>query len=207
MTEEEWGVYQRGMRAGIEMPAQWVARHLPLPRTARQMLDLGGAHGYFSVAICRRYPELRATILDLPEAIKHAAPLLAKEDMGDRVIHRAGNALTEDLEAEVYDLVFMAALVHHFDDGTNRQLMQRIGRALRPGGLVAIWEPVRQDPDGHIRQIGALFDLFFGFFSEAGTWSATEVAAWFQEAGLKALKPRSPRMMSGLALHVGRKPA
>jgi 2-polyprenyl-3-methyl-5-hydroxy-6-metoxy-1,4-benzoquinol methylase len=207
MTEEEWGIYQRGMRSGLEMPAQWVARHLPLARAARQMLDIGGAHGYFSVAICRRYPELRATVLDLPEAIKHAAPLLAKEGMGDRVSHRAGNALTEDLGTEIYDLVFMAAVVHHFDDRTNRQLMQRVGRALRPGGLVAIWEPERQDADGKIRQIGALFDLFFGFFSEAGTWSATEVAAWFQEAGLEAQKPRSPWMMSGLALHVARKPA
>src|SRR5262249_24558613 len=42
MTEEEWAVYQRGMRSGIEMPAHWVAHHLPLPHTARQMLDIGG---------------------------------------------------------------------------------------------------------------------------------------------------------------------
>ena len=207
MTDEEWGIYQRGMRSGIEMPAQWIARHLPLPRTARQMLDIGGAHGYFSVAICRRYPELRSTILELPQAIQHAAPLLAQEGMGDRIIHRAGNALTEDLGSEVYDLVFMAAVVHHFDDHTNRQLMQHIGRALRPGGLVAIWEPVRQDPAGKIQQIGGLLDLFFGFFSAAGTWSAAEVAAWFQHAGLEALSPRSPWMMSGLELHLGRKPA
>jgi hypothetical protein len=52
MTEEEWGVYQRGMRSGIELPAEWVARKLPLPRGARAMLDIGGSHGYFSVALC-----------------------------------------------------------------------------------------------------------------------------------------------------------
>jgi Dimerisation domain/Helix-turn-helix domain of resolvase len=34
MTDEEWGIYQRGMRSGIEMPAHWVARHLPMPRAA-----------------------------------------------------------------------------------------------------------------------------------------------------------------------------
>jgi hypothetical protein len=110
MTEEEWGIYQRGMRSGIAMNAHWVARHLPLPRGAREMLDIGGSHGYFSVAICRRHPELRSTILDLPEAIKHAAPLLAKEGMGDRVVHRAGNALSDDLGTETYDIVFMAAV-------------------------------------------------------------------------------------------------
>ena len=207
MTDEEWGVYQRGMRSGIEMPAQWVAKHLPLLRSARQMLDIGGAHGFFSVAICRRYPRLRATILDLPEAIEHAAPLLATEGMGERVIHQAGDALTEDLGTAAFDLIFMAAVVHHFDDGTNRKLMRRISRALRPGGIVAIWEPVRQDPAGKIRQIGGLLDLFFGFFSEAGTWSAAEIASWFREAGLQAQKARSPFMMPDLALHVGLKPA
>jgi SAM-dependent methyltransferase len=207
MTDEEWGIYQRGMRSGIEMMAHWVARHLPLPRTARHMLDVGGSHGYFSVAICRRHPRLRSTILELPEAIKHAAPLLAQEGMGERVVHRAGNALTEDLGTEEYDLVFMAAVAHHFDATTNQQLMRRIARALRPGGIVAIWEPVRQDRDGRIHQIGGLLDLFFGFFSEAGTWSRIEVASWFREAGLEALRPRSPRMAPDLALHVGRRPA
>ena len=170
------------------------------------MLDIGGSHGYFSVAICRRYSQLRATILELPDAIKHAAPLLAKEGMGDRVVHRAGNALTEDLGREVYDLVFMSAVVHHFDETTNHQLMRRIAQALRPGGIVAIWEPVRQDRAGKIRQIGGLLDLFFGFFSEAGTWSRAEVAGWFRESGLKAYKARSPRMTPDLALHIGQRP-
>ena len=77
--------------------------------------------------------------------------------------------------------------------------------ALRPGGVVAIW--VRQDRACKIRQIGGLLDLFFGFFSEAGTWAAAEVAGWCREAGLEAQKPRSPRMMPDLALHIGRKPA
>ena len=207
MTEEDWGIYQRGMRSGIAMNAHWVARHLPVPRAARQMLDIGGAHGYFSVAICRRYPELRSTILELPEAIKHAAPLLAKEGMGDRVIHQAGNALTEALGTEAYDVVFMSAVVHHFDGATNQQLIGRIARALRPGGIVAIWEPVRQEAAGQIRQIGGLLDLFFGFFSEAGTWSRADVAGWFREAGLAARKARSPRLTPDLALHIGQRPA
>ena len=85
MTEEEWGVYQRGMRSGIEIPAQWVAKHLPLPRNARQMLDIGGAHGFFSVAICRRYPRLRATIVDLPHAIAHSLFGQQRRGVLDRV--------------------------------------------------------------------------------------------------------------------------
>ena len=207
MTKEEWGIYQRGMRSGVGLPANWVARHLPLPKTARVMLDIGGSHGFFSVAICRRYPQLCATILELPEAIKHAAPLLEKEGMGDRIRYREGNALTDELGVDEYDLVFMAAVVHHFDDATNRQLIKLVARALRPGGIVAIWEPLRQDRAGKIRQLGGLMDLFFGLFSEAGTWAAAEIAGWHKGAGLESPKPK--RMMFGpdLALHIGRKPA
>ena len=84
---------------------------------------------------------------------------------------------------------------------------QRIGRALRPDGIVAIWEPVRQDSTGEIRQVGGLMDLFFGFFSEAGTWSAAEIASWFREAGLHSAKVQRPWLMPDLALHSARKPA
>ena len=187
MTDEEWGVYQRGMRSGIEMLAQWVARRLPMPRAATEMLDIGGSHGYWSVALCRRHPRLRSTVLDLPQAIRHAAPLLAREGMGDRVVHRAGDALTDDLGSDAYDLVFLAAVVHHFDEETNRELMRRIARALRPGGIVAVWEPLRQDTADNVRQIGGLLDLFFGFFSQAGTWSSEEIADWQRGAGLVPL--------------------
>jgi len=205
MTAKDWGIYQRGMRSGVAFPANWVARHLPLPKNARTVLDIGGGHGFFSVAICHRHAQLRATILELPEAIKHAALLLEKEGMGDRVRHQAGNALTDDLGVDQYDLVFMAALVHHFDDETNRQLIKRVARALRPAGIVAIWEPLRQDRAGKVRQLGGLMDLFFGLFSEAGTWSAEEIAGWYQGAGLTPQKPKRMWFGPDLALHIGRK--
>jgi SAM-dependent methyltransferase len=207
MTEEEWGVYQRGMRSGIEFPANWVARKLSLPKTVRTMLDIGGAHGFFSVAICRRYPQLHSTILELPQAIQHAAPLLAKENLGDRIVYQEGDVLTADLGVECYDLVLLAAVVHHFDAETNRELMRRIARALRPSGIVAIWEPLRQDRTGKIRQLGGLMDLFFGLFSQAGTWSADEIANWYKGAGLEPRKPKRMWFGPDLALHVGQKPA
>ena len=82
MTDEEWGIYQRGMRSGVALPANWIARKLSLPSTARAMLDIGGSHGYFSVALCRRISQLHSTLLELPQAIRHAAPLLEQEGMG-----------------------------------------------------------------------------------------------------------------------------
>ena len=52
--------------------------------------------------------------------------------MGDRVIHRAGDALTDDLGSDAYDLVFLSAVVHHFDEDTNQGLMRRIDGTRSP---------------------------------------------------------------------------
>jgi hypothetical protein len=47
-------------------------------------------------------------------------------------------------------------------------------------------------------------DLFFGLFSEAGTWSADEIASWYRDAGLKLQKPKRMWFGADLALLVGR---
>jgi SAM-dependent methyltransferase len=184
LTDEEWGLYQRGMRSGIDVMAHEVARRLKIRPGATRMLDIGGSHGYFSVSLCRRHKSLSSVILDLPQAIPHAAPVLAKEGMGDRVVHRAGDALKDDLGRQQYDLIFIGSLVHHFDDATNRALVKRCAAALRPAGVLALYDAVRLDPGRGVSQIGGLLDLFFGVISKSGTWSGDEMASWQRDAGL-----------------------
>lgn len=75
---------------------------MPVPPKAQTMLDIGGSHCYFSVASCRRRAGLRAVVLDLPQAVEQAAPLLEAEGMGERVTlearHAAANARTKPAE-------------------------------------------------------------------------------------------------------------
>jgi SAM-dependent methyltransferase len=189
LSSDDWGLYQRGMRATSSTWAPEVGKRTPVPKGAKDMLDIGGSHGLLSAAICRRHLDLRSVVLDLPEAVEHAAPLLARENMGDRVVHRAGNALTDDLGTEAWDLVFVSSLVHHFDEATNRALAKRIARALRPGGIFVIQEHFRPATPQQAGQIGALLDLFFALTSQAGTWSFEEMAGWQREAGLTPRKP------------------
>jgi SAM-dependent methyltransferase len=189
LSDEEWGVYQRGMRALVGFQAPEVARRTPVPEGARDMLDVGGSHGYLSVVLCKRHPGLRSVILDLPEAVKHAAPILAKEGMGDRVTHRVGDALKDDLGTEAWDLIFMANLVHHFDDATNRFLIQRAANALRPGGYLVILDVIRPSSPKQTGQAILLVDLYCANTSTSGAWSFEEMTAWEQAAGLQPMKP------------------
>lgn len=200
-----WNRYQRGMRALASISAQEVAKRLPVPAGATTMLDIGGSHGYYSVCVCRRYDGLRATILDLPEAVEHAAPILAREGMGDRVSHRAGNALSDEIGHDAWDVVFLSQLVHHFTDEQNRSLMRRIAQALKPGGVCVLLDTLRPaTPDG-AGGIGAVLDLYFAATSRSGTWPLETMQAWQSDAGLAVGTPIHLRTLPGAAMVLGRK--
>ena len=202
MTPEQWALYQRGMADVARLGTPEQARRIPVPRGARDLLDIGGSHGLLAAALCRKHPGLRAVVLDLPEAVEHAAPILFREEMEERVIHRPGDALQDDLGAEAWDVVLLSNLAHHFDEATNRELARRIARALRPGGVFAIVEIVRRESPTEGGQIGALFDLYFALTSESGTWSFEEMAAWQREAGLRPRKPVRLRRSPGFGIQI-----
>ena len=206
MSGADWGLYQRGMRSNAGVLAQLLVPRIPVPGGATDMLDIGGSHGFFSVGLCRRHPGLRATVLDLPQAVEHARPLLDAEGMGERVQLRAGDALTEDLGREAYDLIFMMSLVHHFDEATNRDLIARCARALRPGGVVVIGDSVRlpaHESDG----LNAFFDLYFAMTSRSGLWTFTEMAEWQRAAGLRPRRAITLPMSKGAGLQAADKAA
>jgi len=188
MQPDDWAIYQKGMRSLAGLSADEVARRLKVPAGARTMLDLGGSHGYYSVALCRRHPGLTSTIIDLPAAVKMAEPILLRENMGDRIRYRPADVLTADL-GEGQDLVFVSQLVHHFSADANHDLMARIARVLRPGGVVAVLEIIRPRLPGATGQTGAVLDLFFAAVSASGSWSLAEMAGWQREAGLRVRRP------------------
>jgi SAM-dependent methyltransferase len=205
LPDEHWPIYQAGMRAVASALAPELARRLPVRRGAETMLDIGGSHGYYSVSLCRRHDGLRAVVLDLPEAVTAAAPLLAAEGMGDRVVHRAGNALTDDLGSDAYDVVLISQLAHHFSDEQNRALAERVARALRPGGIYAIVDAFRPATPKDAGQIGALLEFYFALTSQSGTWTPDEMADWQRRAGLQTRRPLRFRTAPGAGAQIATK--
>ncbi len=205
MAAGERDLYHRGMRALAGMAGAEAARRMPVPRDARRMIDLGGSHGHFAAEIVRRHPGLAAEVMDLPDAIEAAAPLLAAEGLGERLVHRAGDAVTAELGTEQYDLVLMSNLAHHLDAEQNRDLAGRVARALKPGGVFVIQEPARAERPGHAGQIPALLGLYFAMQSRPGVraWTVAEMAGWQRSAGLKVLRAKRLRTAPGWVQQAG----
>jgi hypothetical protein len=64
--EEYWRVYITGQYEIARLSAREVAKAIRLPSEPSVLLDVAGAHGWFSAELCKRHEGLKATVLDLP---------------------------------------------------------------------------------------------------------------------------------------------
>ena len=204
-SAKEWELYQEGMRDLSINAAKELAPKIPVPKDATSMLDIGGSHGLFSIELCKKHPALTSTIMELPGAIEAASAIAKRYDTTNRVNYVAGNALTDDLGTEKYDVVMINNVVHHFTNEQNIALAKKITRALKPNGIYAIGEFIRAEKPGEGGVVGATTGLYFSLTSSSGTWSVPEIEGWQKNAGLKIEKPIKPMSIPGWQLFIARK--
>lgn len=107
------------------------------------LVDLGGATGHLACAACQRYPHLRATVFDLPDAIPLAQEIIAQTPVADRVHTHGGDFFTDPLPAA--DLVAVGRILHDWSEEKVRLLLKRIFDALPAGGALLIAEKLLSD--------------------------------------------------------------
>ncbi len=197
INESEWATYQQGMRDLSVNASKELAGKIKLPGNPTKMLDIGGSHGLYSIELCKKYPSLSSTILELPGAIAPASAIAAQAGLGDRVQYKAGNALTDDVGESHYDLIMINNVVHHFTEEQNIVLAQKVARALKPGGMYAVGEVIRGKTPGEGGAIASVVGIYFSLTSESGTWSVEEISSWQQKAGLKPRKPITLMVLPG----------
>ncbi|MEO6613092.1 MAG: class I SAM-dependent methyltransferase [Chitinophagaceae bacterium] len=205
MSPGEWHLYQEGMRDLSFNAAKELAGKIPLSKNAGSMLDIGGSHGLYSIELCKKYPGLQSTILELPGAKENAEAIAKRYDTTGRVTYKTGNALADDLGEAVYDLVMINNVVHHFTAEQNKALAIKVARALKPGGLFIIGEFIRAKKPGEGGVLAAATGLYFSVISASGNWSAEEMEGWQQSAGLKPQKSISSMAIPGWKMIVASK--
>jgi len=117
----------------------------------------------------------------------------------------AGNALTDDLGTEKYDVVMINNVVHHFSNEQSNALAKKVAKALKPNGIYIIGEFIRSEKPGEGGVIGSASGLYFSVISASGNWSAEEMQSWQRNAGLKIEKPVTTMTLPGWKMMVARK--
>jgi SAM-dependent methyltransferase len=198
-TERECERYQRAMRALAALCAREIVR-VYLCGSERNECSISAAlTDFFAVELCRKHSGMCAIILYLEDAIKKAAPISGARRYGDRVQHRVGDALSDDVGIELYDLIFISNLAQHFTDQRNGALLRRAAQALVSGGILVVLEPIRPRSPNTGDQPAQVLNLFFALTSASGTWSIEEIQSWHRAANLTVSAPVFLRSMPGFA--------
>jgi 2-polyprenyl-3-methyl-5-hydroxy-6-metoxy-1,4-benzoquinol methylase len=167
------------MKVKSTLTVDSIVEAAPLPDGARRLLDLGGSHGLHSMAFCRRYPALHATIMDLPEALASTGDAIAAAGLADRISLRHGSFFEQEF-GEGYDVVLLFEILHNHTPSENRALLAKAARALRPGGKVIILEDVKAEK---LEEHNAAFSLAMFACSGDRTYGLDEFDAWLESAG------------------------
>ena len=204
-NDREWELYQKGMESVASGSAEQTVRMAPKLISPTKMLDIGGSHGLYSAEFCKKYPSMKAVILDLPQAVEKAEPLLRKKYSGNNISYQKGNALTDDFGNKEYDLVLISSLMHHFTHEQNISVTKKIAKSLKKGGYMIIQEFLRPEPSPKMEMVGTILDLFFNLSSTSGNWSKDELINFQQQAGLKHLKVKKFLTLPGFVQVIAEK--
>lgn len=109
----------------------------------QHLVDLGGATGHLACAACQRYPHMRATVFDLPDAIPLADEIIAQTAVAGRVVTHGGDFFSDELPPA--DLYAVGRILHDWSEVKVHRLLERIVAALPSGGGLLIAEKMLVD--------------------------------------------------------------
>jgi predicted O-methyltransferase YrrM len=109
----------------------------------RKMVDLGGGHGLYALALASLNPDLQAVVFDLPEVIPLTKEYIVRYGMEDRVSLIGGNFFTDGIGTG-YDIILSSSN----PSGKAPVMIPKIASALNPGGYFVNIQPGDEDRAG-----------------------------------------------------------
>lgn len=176
--------FSRYMHAFALHASPSIASLVTLPPGARHIFDIGGSHGLHSIALCKKYPKLSATILDHASALTETVGIIRQHDLADRITVMEGDCRKAAFPKD-QDAVLLYSVAHNQTPADNDSLFRKIGSAVRPGGLLVLHDYL---PGATPGEYLALFDLTL--LSEVGTrtYHLKEFQSWATHAGFGRIR-------------------
>lgn len=200
-TSEEREAFLMGMFNIARLQADRIAAALDLRNSAR-LIDIGGGPGTYAIYFCRKNPQLRATIFDLPSTEPFARRVVEQYGLTGRVDFVAGNFLRDTLPVG-QDVAWLSQVVHGERPEDAAMLIRKAAACLNPGGRIAIQEFMLDD-DRNGPEHAALFSLNMLVQTDGGqAYAKAELTEMLNAAGARSVStlelalPNSCRVIVG----------
>ncbi len=161
----------------------------------KKLLDIGGGPGTLSCLFAKRYPDLRAQVLDLPDIVTVAAEIILSMGVSSRVSTIPGDYKKTEFPA-TNDVVLISGVFHRETEENCRKLMMKASDALADGGMIIIIDIFTDAGNA-----GPLFSTLFGLnmlltAEDGGVHADIDVMSWLSECGFENMQitPLPPPM-------------
>jgi cyclopropane fatty-acyl-phospholipid synthase-like methyltransferase len=166
--------------------APYLTEKLPLRRSTT-LLDVGGGLGTFSIVFCRRYPRLRATLVEHPRVLPLARRAITEAGMAEKV-KVVGADFSRDPLPQGFDTVFVSNVLHAHGVIENRSLLLKLQRCLNSGGQLIVRD-VFMSRQRTAPEWGTLFSVLLLLQTPQGRcYALDEIRAWLRQAGFSRIR-------------------
>ncbi|MEM8795383.1 MAG: methyltransferase [Pseudomonadota bacterium] len=165
-----------------------------------KMLDVAGGPAQYSIAFCKKYADLKATILDLPEAAAAGRPEIEHAGLTDRISYVEGDFFKSDWGSG-YDFALLSNILHALPEEQCQLLINRAFEALKPGGIIVTNDVDFPSEDEPIDFMAGWSSLLYFTMTGARTHPTQSVKAWIALAGFTNVKITKARTSARIVGH------
>ena len=152
-----------------------------------EFLDVGSGPATYPIALCKKFPNLHATIFDLPVTLSITRHFIRAAGMEDRIRLIAGDYRKDAIPGD-YQVIFLSNVIHGEDYAKNEALIGKLAKNLEPAGRIVIKDHILDDSRAK-PAVGAIFSLLMLLTTAGGRcYSFNEIRTWMEAAGLSEVE-------------------
>lgn len=152
-----------------------------------RLLDLGGGSGAYDIELCRLYPNLRATVYDLPFVTDIAARKVGEAGLSERIATIGGDIFADLTLPGGHDVILLSMIMHDWNEEHDREILRKCWEALPSGGEVIISELLVNDertgpPPAALMSLNMLIE------TEGRNYTPAEYSEWLRDLGFRQIR-------------------
>jgi cyclopropane fatty-acyl-phospholipid synthase-like methyltransferase len=140
---------------------------VPEFQSGRRVLDIGGGHGLYAIAMALENPQMTAIVQDLPEVVSLAKETIKEYGMEEQIKTLPGDYMQCNLgEPKSYDMVFTSSTAAGFMDS----MSDRVAEILKPGGYFINVQPHAENKEDLFSELEWMLWTFSGVTESKSEW-------------------------------------
>lgn len=202
MSDSERESYFRSLNPENIALAQALAERFDFT-SHKYLLDAGGGAGGLAVTLTESFPDLGATVAELPTITPFTHRHITEMGAADRVQVMDCDIVNGPLEGS-FDVAVMSRLLQVLSPEQAQGALRTVSNAISAGGTVHIIGHILDDSRRSPREMVAFDMLFLNTYGQGQAYTEGDHAEWLNAAGFESVK--RDLLPNGLSIITAQKP-